>query len=173
MFGDIVSQSQVRMLSKVIDHETVVAIVLVGGFGGVERGKIDSNLTTGNVAGNDRVTHPKPVTMFIRFLAFEGERLCRLCHDVGMIHIEKEDKSSSSFHAQGTQLAEGSEDLVGGGDGLVLLSRLAVAHVAVDRSALGRLPERSIVSCVASARRCRCAARQIRGHVCCYEPVEL
>jgi hypothetical protein len=84
--------------------------------------------------------------------------LCRLCHDIGMIDIKKEDKSTSSFHAQSAQLAEGREDLIGGGDGLVLFSRLPVTHVTVDWSPLCRLPERSIVTQVASAKRCRSAA---------------
>jgi len=69
-----------------------------------------------------------------------------------MIDIEEEDQSTPSFHAQGAQLAKGREDLIRRCDGLVVFSRLLVAHVAEDGGATCRLPKRSIVSLEESAK---------------------
>ena len=133
------------MLCKVIDHETIVAIVSAG-FRSIKRRKIDCKFAASEVAWDNRVSQPKLIARVVNAVVLKGERLRRFCHDVCMIDVEEEDQSAFCFHAQSSQLAEGRKDLVGRRDGLVLLSRLPVADVAVNGSTTCRLPEGSIVS---------------------------
>lgn len=77
---------------------------------------------------------------------FERQRLRRLRHDVGMTDIEEEDQGSTSPHTQGTQLTKSREDLVRAGDGLVLLSRGWVPHVAEHGTIIGHLSEGPIIA---------------------------